>query len=249
MGNGMRHGDSWLGESLHQRVVALILAGECATLWRSLDRMASRERKMTVLRCAGPPEEILSLSDRLRPAVLLLDEQTFRKLLGTSWPRENNAISGLRILLTSAKEVQSDLMELESLLRAGCWGVLRPDVAPRIVWRAAQAIAEGQFWVSRATLTQIVCRQMIADSLGLTAREWEILRLVAQGYRNQQIAEKLFISVETVRWHLRCLYNKLGVHDRLSAAMQAFGLFQQAAQLLPDNGAPKTLGRLESVPS
>jgi len=55
----------------------------------------------------------------------------------------------------------------------------------------------------------------------LTRREKEILRLVGQGYKNQEIAEQLFISRETVRWHLRSLYPKIGVQDRLSAAFYA----------------------------
>jgi DNA-binding CsgD family transcriptional regulator len=73
-------------------------------------------------------------------------------------------------------------------------------------------------------LTRIARRHLIGQSLGLTAREIQVLRLVARGCRNQEIAEQLFISVETVRWHLRSLYGKLGVHDRLSAAVFASGL-------------------------
>ena len=55
----------------------------------------------------------------------------------------------------------------------------------------------------------------------MTAREAEILTLVSQGYTNQQIAETLCICRETVRWHMRMLYAKLGVHDRQSAASHA----------------------------
>jgi ATP/maltotriose-dependent transcriptional regulator MalT len=57
----------------------------------------------------------------------------------------------------------------------------------------------------------------------LTARETEILALVAQGFTNQQISDALHIGRETVRWNMRMIYGKLGVHDRESAVLRAFG--------------------------
>lgn len=183
---------------------------------------------MPVVRCYGSAEDVLSLCQRMRPSVLVVDQPALESMLHSCSASDTNPMLGTRVLVASVEDLEKDQERLEGLLRSGCWGLLRPEVAPRTVWKAAQAVAHGQFWISRTALTLLARRHMLAESLGLTAREAEILCLVAQGCRNHEIAQRLFISIETVRWHLRSLYNKLGVHDRLSAAMQAFGLFEAA---------------------
>lgn len=173
---------------------------------------------------------MLAHCQRLRPAVLVVDPDGFESLIAAASASGTNPLLGTRVLITSAEaeDIEQDQATLEGLLRAGSWGLLHPEASPRTVWKAVRAVANGQFWISRTALTLLARRYMLADLLGLTAREGEILRMLALGCRNQEIAERLFISVETVRWHLRSLYNKLGVHDRLSAAMRAFGLSEAA---------------------
>lgn len=171
---------------------------------------------------------MLALCHRLRPAVLVVDPDGFERLIAAASASGTKPLLGTRVLITSSEDIAQDQATLEGLLRAGSWGLLHPEASPRTVWKAVRAVAKGQFWISRTALTLLARRYMLADLLGLTAREGEILRMLALGCRNQEIAERLFISVETVRWHLRSLYNKLGVHDRLSAAIRAFGLSEAA---------------------
>lgn len=202
--------------------MALILGGECAAKWHSLQRVAERAGGMPVVRCPGQVREILAVCRRLRPAILVISERDYQDVWQACRSEDTNSLLGIRILLASA-HCADDYGQLERLLRSGCWGTISPEADSKTLWKAAQVIAQGQFWVSRTALTQISLRYMLADSLGLTSREAEILQLVAQGCSNQEIAERLFISVETVRWHLRGIYNKLGVHDRLSAVIHVHG--------------------------
>jgi DNA-binding NarL/FixJ family response regulator len=138
-------------------------------------------------------------------------------------------------------EVNDGVGAVESLLRVGCWGVVRSSASARIIAKAVHAVACGQLWLSRSELTLIVRTFVAAQLYGLTPRETEILRLVAEGCRNQEIARRLFISHETVRWHLRAIYSKLGVHDRPSAVRAVFGV------LAVRDGANLQAGKEDSV--
>jgi len=205
---------------------ALVIAGECASRWRGIEKLAAKNGNTSVIRCAGPAEELRAICQRLGPSVLIADLDCVQSLLtGQEAPPSSGALA-TRIL---AETPSADERLQEALLLKGCWGTVHPTAPARLVWRAVQSVIAGQYWVSRATLTQMVRRYLLAHTLGLTGREIEILQLVANGHRNHEIAQQLFISVETVRWHLRSLYNKLGVHDRLSAAMFVAGLAEAMA--------------------
>ena len=106
----------------------------------------------------------------------------------------------------------------ESLLRAGFAGVLDRECCPEIFQRAVRLIAEGQLWFPREIISRVLKGYLIVEDLDrLTSREVEILELIGDGLNNQQIANKLFISRETVRWHVRGLNSKLGIKDRNTA--------------------------------
>jgi DNA-binding NarL/FixJ family response regulator len=106
----------------------------------------------------------------------------------------------------------------------GCMGFLRPESPPWQIRRAVEAVASGELWAPRLLLSQM-CREYLSshDPCKLTGREEEILALLAQGHKNREIAASLFISRDTVRWHMRAIYAKLGIHDRRSAASYATG--------------------------
>ena len=103
------------------------------------------------------------------------------------------------------------------LLRNGASGFLPSGCDISVVHRALSAAKEGELWVTRKLLADAF-RQATnhADHYHFTAREGEILHCIANGFTNQQIGETLFITRETVRWHLRSIYTKLEVHDRES---------------------------------
>jgi DNA-binding NarL/FixJ family response regulator len=80
-----------------------------------------------------------------------------------------------------------------------------------------ETVNSGELWAPRKLLSQM-CRGVVAagDPRRLTTREEEILALLGKGYKNREIADALFISRETVRWHIRGIYSKLNLHDRQS---------------------------------
>jgi DNA-binding NarL/FixJ family response regulator len=106
----------------------------------------------------------------------------------------------------------------EGLLRAGFCGVLDRECSLEIFQKAIRAVIDGQLWFPREIISRVLKGFLIEEDLDrLTAREVQILELIGDGLNNQQIADKLFISRETVRWHVRGLNAKLGIKDRRSA--------------------------------
>ena len=108
-----------------------------------------------------------------------------------------------------------DAAECETLLRAGFAGVLQRDCSSETFLRAVGSVGEGQLWFPREIISRVLKGFLIEEDLSrLTSREIEIVRLIGSGLNNQQIADQLFISRETVRWHIRGLNAKLGTKDR-----------------------------------
>jgi DNA-binding NarL/FixJ family response regulator len=115
---------------------------------------------------------------------------------------------------------------LVEAVEAGASGFLSKDEAAQEVLSAAKAAADGEVLIDPGTLTRLlaqVAREREAQSQAmmllrdLTEREREILQLLAEGMRNDDIASKLFISPQTVQTHVRNIPGKLRVHSKLEA--------------------------------
>ena len=103
----------------------------------------------------------------------------------------------------------------ENLLRMGCVGSLAHRQTPATMTRALKAVITGELWFPRTVLSRVLRGFLVAqDPNRLTSREMEILGLIGDDLNNQQVADKLFISRETVRWHIKSLNGKLGIRTR-----------------------------------
>jgi len=105
------------------------------------------------------------------------------------------------------------------MLSAGISGFLDPQCGPDILRKAIACAREGVLWIDRLQLLALWADLLTSqDDDRFTRREASILRRIVAGLSNRAIAEELFITRDTVRWHLRCAYTKLGVHDRRQAS-------------------------------
>jgi DNA-binding NarL/FixJ family response regulator len=112
--------------------------------------------------------------------------------------------------------VDEDDPELcERLLRMGFDGAIERSAPPAIFRRALHAVAEGELWAPRKSISALL-REFLSDTgpTKLTTREREIFDLLAKGHKNREIADALFVSRDTIRWHLRSIYAKVGAPDR-----------------------------------
>ena len=132
-----------------------------------------------------------------------------------------------RVLLTAAVRDE----EVMEAVRLGVMGLVLKESSPEVLLECVRSVHRGEPWIERETATRafraiLDGESATVDGVTLTAREVEIVRMVAQGLRNKAIAERLSISEGTVKVHLHNIYEKLGVDGRLELVLcaQAKGL-------------------------
>ena len=112
-------------------------------------------------------------------------------------------------------------------VRRGVRGFFYEQDPPDRFPKGVSAILEGELWVSREIMSKCILEQKSHDSApkrntaDLTPREMEILAMVAIGAKNEQIADRLYISPHTVKTHIYNIFKKIGVPNRLQAALWA----------------------------
>jgi DNA-binding NarL/FixJ family response regulator len=195
----------------------VVIAGAAQRYWTRLKRSFGKSADIVLVRTSSPLKDVLDECQKRIPCVLVIDYGT---ITSTDRPTEfTKKIQFGRLIPVLVTIDGESNPSLEPLLRMGCMGFLEPDASPKQMRKAVDAVASGEFWAPRKVVSRVLQDILSPDHpRSMTAREAEILTLVSQGYTNQQIAESLCICRETVRWHMRMLYAKLGVHDRQSAA-------------------------------
>jgi NarL family two-component system response regulator LiaR len=172
--------------------------------------------------------EAVGLARRLQPDVILLD-LVMPEMDGIqATPRILEESPGSRvIILTSFGEED----KVFPAIRAGAHGYLLKDIAPHELVEAVRAAFSGKVQlhpdVARKLMTAVAAQEEPPASRGpaardeLTERETEVLRLIAAGFNNREIAEKLVISDKTVKTHVSSILGKLHLEDRTQAAIYA----------------------------
>jgi DNA-binding NarL/FixJ family response regulator len=132
----------------------------------------------------------------------------------------------------------------DTLVRMGFVGSLRRTEDPSTVRRAIKAVLAGELWFPRAILSRLLRSFLLAqDPNRLTSREIEILDLIGNHLNNQQVADKLFLSRETVRWHIKSLHAKLGTRTRRDLQNQ-FRLLNRLRAIPPQREAVSQRSRM-----
>jgi two-component system, NarL family, response regulator LiaR len=175
---------------------------------------------------AGDGEQALAQADRLRPDVILMD-LVMPKLDGVGAMRElrRRTPASRVIVLTSFTEDD----RLLPAIQAGAAGYLLKHVEPRELARAVRAAHAGEALLDPAVGARLVEEVAARPGSGqrdgarerLTAREREVLELIAHGFSNKRIARELGIAEKTVKTHVGHVLAKLGVADRTQAALHA----------------------------
>lgn len=156
-----------------------------------------------------------------RPDVVVMDIQ-MKPVGGVEATRQLKAQGGTPVLILTTFDTQGDIV---AAVEAGALGYLLKDAPPEQVQAAVLATAQGQRTLS-PELTLALMERMQRPAVNLSARELELVNLLATGATNKELAEKLFISQSTVKTHLVHIYTKLGVDNRTAAiaAARAEGL-------------------------
>src|ERR1700737_2486334 len=173
---------------------------------QGLRMFLDQESGITVVGEASDGSEAIELARRLRPDVVLMD---------ILMPH----VDGIEVIpLTSVLQGRS----VSAAIQAGAIGYLIKDTRGDELVRAIQDAAEGRVHLSPEAATRLAKDLRQPEGMkSLTERETSVLRLVAEGLANKEIARRLVISEKTVKAHLNNVFAKLDVHSRTQAALQA----------------------------
>ncbi|MDQ4052387.1 MAG: response regulator transcription factor [Actinomycetota bacterium] len=209
--------------------VRLLVADDQDLIREGLATILAAQPDLEVVGAATDGEEAVRLVRELRPDVTLMDirmprtdglQATRQLLVGTEHPPT-------RVLVLTTFD--DDALVLDAL-RAGASGFLLKDVPRRRLVEAIHAVHAGDLELSPAITRRLVERQLgvrrdpgRAAALGrLTEREVEVLRLIARGASNTELAEGLHLSQSTIKTHVGQLLHKLEVRDRVQLVIFAY---------------------------
>ncbi len=206
--------------------VRIVLADDHRVVRDGVRDRLLQEPDFDVVGEAANGAEALSVVARERPDVLVLDIE-MPGLSGIEVARALDGTEGApRILVLSAYD---DADHVAELLDAGAAGYLTKDESLRTIVDAVRGVAGGEDgWLSRSVAARVLALRRGDEAPtdarpgGLTAREAEVLRLVAEGKTNAQAAADLFLSEHTIRNHLANVYGKLNVGNRAEATTWAW---------------------------
>ncbi len=195
------------------------------SLVRAAVRQALDAPDVELVAEASSAEEALVLAPEVRPDVLLLDI-ALPGLDGVSLVRElTPRLPQTRIVMLTVSSSDRDLVDA---MRYGASGYLTKDVSPEALLRAVRSAGDGELAMPRRMAARLV--HHLAESAApvvasedpalatLTSREAEVLRFLAEGRTDREIAQALTISPRTVETHVGAILHKLGVKNRAEAA-------------------------------
>ena len=218
--------------------IRVLVADDHAVVRSGLRMFLGTHPDIEVVGEAGTAEEAVAMAERLRPDVVLMDLVVPR---GGSASGSTHAtptgpwgIEAIRALRERAPSVRclaltsfSDEDKVLPALEAGAAGYLLKDVTPEELVRAIRTVASGQVYLSAGVAGAVVRRATRPAGTppspldALTPREREVLRCLAQGMSNAEIARRLYVTEATVKSHVTRILRKLDVSDRTQAALLA----------------------------
>jgi DNA-binding NarL/FixJ family response regulator len=215
--------------------IRIVVADDHPIFRDGLCKLLALEDDFQVVGQAQDGREVLEVLQQCEPDILLLDLR-MPGLDGLATLQRLQAVKNkTRVIVLTASD---DKNEFVQAMKLGTSGIVLKQTATELLIKSIRKVHAGEIWLDSHT-TQAVIRQFVANEeptpqapaptspvrdrerSPLSQREREIVSLVAQGFKNKEMAEKMFISEQTVKNHLHNIFDKLGVSDRLELALYA----------------------------
>ena len=193
---------------------------------RGLVMLLGTEADIDVVAEGSGAEAAADIAASAQPDVILLDVRMPRLSGIDACLRIKDSAPAVRIIMLTASDEEADLYDA---IRNGASGYLLKDSTMDEVSQAVRLVAGGQSLISPMMAAKLLAEFKAMTGVErkparvpkLTERELEVLNLVAHGLNNREIADKLFISENTVKNHVRNMLEKLQLHSRIEAVMYA----------------------------
>src|SRR5208337_1076447 len=207
-----------------KQVIRILVADDHAIFRDGLRKLLEAADEIQIVGEASNGVECVKMLTKLKPDILLLDLRMPEKDGLGVLEEVNFDTLPTRVIVLTAAEDDRDVVRA---MRLGARGVVLKQSASDLLIKSIRKVAGGEIWLDKRMTSEVMKAFAKSTETGrrekplLSDREKEIVQLVAQGYRNREIGEKLFISEQTVKNHLHNIFDKLGVSDRLELALYA----------------------------
>ena len=210
--------------------IRILLADDQALLRGTFRLLLDSTPDLEVVAEAGDGSAAVKLAQELRPDLVLMDIRmpVLDGLEATRLIAADPSLAGVKVLILTTFEQDEYVAEA---LRAGAGGFLGKGVDPEELLRAIRTVAGGDSLLSPAATRALIARflaqpsntpAVMAPLDALTARELEVVTLVAAGLSNEEIASKLFVTPLTAKTHVNRAMTKLGARDRAQVVVIAY---------------------------
>jgi len=212
-------------------VIRIVIADDHPIVRDGLRKLLQLEDDFEVIGEASDGREVLDRIQELEPDIVLLDLRmpNLDGLAALQVLQQSN--NKTKVIVLTASE---DKNEFVQAMKLGCSGIVLKQTAPELIVKSIRKVYGGEIWLDSHTTAAVMRQFAVGPESGapnasgktrerspLSQREREIVQLVAQGFKNKEMAEKMFISEQTVKNHLHNIFDKLGVSDRLELALYA----------------------------
>jgi DNA-binding NarL/FixJ family response regulator len=199
-------------------VIRILLVDDHPVVRMGLRGMLDAEPDLTVVGEASSGTESVGRALALTPDIVLMDLRMPGGDGVEATGRILSAVPGVRVMVLTTYESDRDILRA---IEAGASGYLLKDASPAELADAVRAAARGETVLAPSVASTLVRQVRSPAPPALSARETEVLKLVAGGLTNAEIGRRLFISEATVKTHLLRIFNKLDVTDRTAAVTTA----------------------------
>ncbi|GIE36429.1 DNA-binding response regulator [Actinoplanes italicus] len=199
-------------------MIRILLVDDHPVVRMGLRGMLDAEPDLTVVGEASSGTEGVDRALELAPDIVLMDLRMPGGDGVEATGRILSAVPGVRVMVLTTYESDRDILRA---IEAGASGYLLKDASPAELADAVRAAARGETVLAPSVASTLVRQVRSPAPPALSARETEVLKLVAGGLTNAEIGKRLFISEATVKTHLLRVFNKLDVADRTAAVTTA----------------------------
>jgi DNA-binding NarL/FixJ family response regulator len=208
-----------------KQAIRILVADDHAIFRDGLRKLLEVTDEVQIIGEASNGVECTKMLQKLKPDILLLDLRMPEKDGLGVLEEVNFDTLPTRVIVLTAAEDDRDVVRA---MRLGARGVVLKQSASDLLLKSIRKVYDGEIWLDNRMTAEVIDAFKKSSESGqrrekplLSDREKEIVQLVAQGFRNREIGEKLFISEQTVKNHLHNIFDKLGVSDRLELALYA----------------------------
>ncbi|MGH2900991.1 MAG: response regulator [Solirubrobacteraceae bacterium] len=199
-------------------MIRVMLVDDHPVLRYGMAGLIDTQEDLSVVAETGTVEDVVPLAAEHAPDVVLLDLELGAEVSGIDLTARLVAESpGTRVLVFTTYDTDADIVRA---IEAGATGYFLKDSRPADLFAAIRSAAAGISALSPTIATRLLGRTQKPDET-LTAREIEVLELLARGYSNKELGRALFVSEGTVKSHLHHIYTKLRVDSRGAAIAHA----------------------------